>query len=203
MAKNAVAALMREDATKPVPASQDRLDKVRAKIIELRALEVHNAGLSEQQKENALKIRAIKEKELVDLFDMAKIHILGVEAEGNLPKYEIEVKPYYHANIPEENEKQAFEWLNKNKHGDMIKSTYTVTFGMGQEKRRKEFEALLKKGKYEYSYKFGVPWNTLTAFVKEQIEKYGKEPPLKMLGATVGRVASLVKEKKSTAKKEK
>lgn len=78
----------------------------------------------------------------------------------------------------------------------MIKGTYTIQFGMGMEKQRKAFETLLKKNKIEFSYKFGVPWNTLTAFIKEQIEDYHREPPLKLLGATVGRMAFLVKTRK-------
>jgi hypothetical protein len=188
---------MREEAARQPPASKDRLDRVRRKIIELRDLEIETASLEERQKEQSAKILAIKHKELVDLFDEAKITKLGVEASGNLPAYEIEIKPYYHANIPEDTKDKAFAWLQKNGHGDLIKATYTVAFGMGEEKRRKKFEELLVKGKYEFEYKFGVPWNTLTAFVKEQIEHYRKEPPLKLFGATVGRVANLVREKKA------
>jgi hypothetical protein len=190
-----ITTMMREDAKRPPP--KDRLERVRKKIIELRELEVTNLDLAERQKDNNEKIRKIKDKELVDLFDEAGIKSLGVEADGNLPAYEIELKAYYHANIPEEGAAKAFAWLKKHGHGDMIKATYTVSFGMGQEKKQKQFEVLLKKGGYEFEYKFGVPWNTLTAFVKEQIEHYKKEPPLKMLGATVGRVASLVKQKKA------
>ena len=54
----------------------------------------------------------------------------------------------------------------------------------------------MKKEKIEYSNKFGVPWNTLTAFVKEQIEEKKVTPPLELLGATVGRVVQVVKQKK-------
>lgn len=175
------------------PPSDDKLVKIREKISELRDLEFENASLSERMKENSSKIKEIKDKTLVDMFDEVKITNLGIEADGNLPPYDIEIRPYYHANIPEENEEKAFEWLTKNKHGDMIRGTYTVSFGRGEEAKRKKFEAFLDKSGFDYSYKFGVPWNTLTAFVKEQIEVYKREPPLKLLGATVGRVAALKK----------
>ena len=175
------------------PPSDDKLTKIRKKIAELRVYEFENTSLQERMAENSKKIKEIKDKTLVDMFDAVKITNLGIEADGNLPPYDIEIKPYYHANIPPENEEKAFDWLAKNKHGDMIKGTYTITFGRGEEKRRIAFEKFLDKGAYDYSYKFGVPWNTLTAFVKEQIETYKREPPLKLLGATVGRVAALKK----------
>lgn len=175
------------------PPSEDKLVKIRDKISELRDLEFENSSMQERISENSKKIKEIKDKTLVDMFDAVKITNLGIEAEGNLPPYDIEIKPYYHANIPPENEEKAFAWLAKNKHGDMIKGTYTVAFGRGEETKRKKFEAFLEKSGYDYSYKFGVPWNTLTAFVKEQIETYKREPPLKLLGATVGRVATLKK----------
>lgn len=195
-----VSAMMRADAATPKPPSKDRLDRARDKIKQLRELELKNAALAEQQADNARTIKAIKEKELVDLFDAAEISRLGIDADGNMPAYDVEIKAYYHANIPKENEPKAFAWLTKQGHGDMIKGTYTIAFGMGEEKKRLAFEKILQKGKYQFSYKFGVPWNTLTAFVKEQIEEKKKEPPLKLLGATVGRVASLVKAKKSSSK---
>lgn len=178
------------------PPSEDRLTRVREKISELRDLEFENQSLQERMRENSEKIREIKEKTLVDMFDSAGISSLGIEAEGNLPPYDVEIGPYYHANIPDETADQAFAWLTKNKHGDLIRGTYTVTFGRGEEKNRRKFEEYLEKNQFDFSYKFGVPWNTLTAFVREQIEVYKREPPLKLLGATVGRVAKLKKQKK-------
>lgn len=192
--------MMAEDA-KRLASNPDKLDKVRDGIRQLRDYEAESQTLQERLSDLSGKINEFKNKTLVDLFDEAQISSLGIEGDGNMPPYEIEIKPYYKANIPAENEAKAFAWLEKNKHGDMIKGTYTVSFGRGEEKQRKKFEALLKKGGYEYSYKFGVPWNTLTAFVKEQIEVYNRTPPLKLLGATVGRVASLVKKKDGQTKK--
>lgn len=190
---NALADMMADDAR--APPSQDKLVAVKQKIADLRDLEFENASLQDRMTENSEKIREIKEKTLVDMFDEIKITNLGIEADGNLPPYDIEIKPYYHANIPEEGADKAFAWLAKNNHGDMIRGTYTVQFGKGEEKNRKAFEKYLDKSGFSYSYKFGVPWNTLTAFVKEQIEVYKREPPLKLLGATVGRVAALKKQK--------
>lgn len=199
MAKKSTALLeaMREDAAQPAP--KDRLDKIRVRVTELRDLEKENADLTERMAKNSMRIRDLREKELVDLLDQAKIKGFTLEADGNAPAFEIEVGPYYHANIAadwEPSQRQAaFDWLRKKNHGDMIKAQYTVDFGRGQEKQQRAFEAALKKAKYNYKYDYGVPWNTLTAFVKEQIEEKKATLPLKLLGATVGRVAKIVKQK--------
>jgi hypothetical protein len=195
---NSIVSMMREDAARP--PSEDRLVKIRTKIAELRDLEVQSASTQERLTELNTKINNMKFRELVDVFDEAGVTKLAIGAEGNLPPYEIEIKPFYKANInslPPEEQPKAFAWLQKHKAGDLIKSTYTVSFGMGDDKRRKAFVALLKKGKFQYDFEFGVQWNTLTAFVKEQV-KAKKDIPLKTLGATVGRMASLVKPKKES-----
>lgn len=187
-------AAMAQDDTQQ--ADEATLENIRKKIEELRSLTFENVSLKERISQNNERIAALTNKELVDMFDAAKVKNLGVLADGNLPPYEVEIKPYYHANIPEEKAEEAFAWLRKNKHGDMIKGTYTVSMGRGTEGQQKKLLAYMKKEKIPYSYKFGVPWNTLTAFVREQVEKYEVTPPLDLLGATVGRVAQVKKEKK-------
>jgi hypothetical protein len=82
-----------------------------------------------------------------------------------------------------------------------VKRTYTIVFGKGEEKRATAFEAALKKLKVDYGSAFGVPWNSLTAFVREQTERFDRLPPpeqtndkrlpLDLLGATVGRVVTI------------
>jgi len=194
-----VASMMRADGKRPAP--KDKLDLLRKGVAELRDLELDNANKQEKITENNKRIWKMKTDELVALFDQAKVGGIRLEAEGNLPAYEVNVRPYYKANIgelDEEGQAKAFEWLIKNKHGDMIKSSYTVTFGMGEDKKRKKFEALLKKEKHQFSYSYGVPWNTLTAFVREQIETYKKSPPLKLLGAVADRMVQPVKAKKQS-----
>jgi hypothetical protein len=185
---------MKQDADRPVP--QDRLEKIRIKVVEMRDLELQTASLNERITKNNQRLKELRDKEIVDLLDQAKLKGFTVAQEGNIPPYEVEVAPYYHANIPEETATAAYEWLKKKGHGDIIKATYTVSFGLGEDKKKKAFEALLKKNKVEYTFKFGVPWNTLTAFVKEQVEEKKAALPLKLLGATVGRVAKVIKQKK-------
>ncbi len=187
---------MNDDKSQSAP--EDKLDRVRDKVRECRDLELENERMAATMKENSDKINRMKQQELVDLFDEVGVTSIGLEPEGNLPAYEIEVRPYYHANInmTEPSAPKALEYLRKRGDGDMIKSTYTVSFGMGEEKRQKSFEDLLKKNKIDYDSKFGVPWNTLTAWLRRMVEVEKKTPPLALLGATVGRRADVKKPKK-------
>jgi hypothetical protein len=196
-----VLALMREDAAKPPP--KDRLEALRLKIAELRALELERETISERLAENGKKLFEMKTKTIVELFDRAKVDNVGIPEDGNLPAYNVEVGWVYSAKLstltPEEFAK-AVAYIKKHEP-DMLKTTYTINFGMGEDKRRKAFEALLKKNKFDYSSSFGVPPNTLTAWVKEQIEVHKKSPPLKLLGATAERIVKLIKPKATRAKK--
>lgn len=185
---------MTKDAERPVAG--DRLEIIKKKIVEMRDLERDNAELSEKLSANNARLKALRDKEIVDVLDEAKLTGFTLAAEGNNPPFEVEIIPYYHANIPEDNAEEAYEWLRSKNHGDIIKATYTISFGRGQNKQQRAFESLLKKNKIEFDYKYGVPWNTLTAFVKEQIEERKATLPLKLLGATIGRVAKIVKQKR-------
>ena len=117
---------------------------------------------------------------------------------------DIVVEDYYHANIAadwdEEKRQKAFRWLEKNGHGDLIKAELTALFPrtlleLARWIRAKIYKLKLPK-KFrevvlpEIVIKETVPWNTLTSFVKEQVEK-GEKLPLETLGATVGKVAKI------------
>jgi hypothetical protein len=200
---SSVLALMREDAAKPPP--EDKLDKLRSKVAELRVLDAERAGIEERLAENGKKIFEMKTKTLVDLFDEAKVDNIGIPAEGNYPAYNVEVGTIIKANIGTPAEPKVDDFMKsidyiKKHEPDMVKTTYTVSFGLGEEKKRKSFESLLKKNKIEFSSSFGVPWNTLTSWVKGQLGAK-KSPPLKLLGATVERTAQLIKPKATSAKK--
>jgi hypothetical protein len=172
------------------PASKDKLDAVRAKVKEARDIDFSIQSLNERLSLLSKRKQELVHNELPDLFQDAKIDVLGIEPEGNMPGYDTELKDFYHANIPEARRDEAFAWLDKNKHGDMIKTVITVELGRGDRKTAKAVEQALRKLEVSYSSKLSVPWNTLTAFVKEQVEK-GAVLPLDILGATVGRVVKL------------
>ena len=95
----------------------------------------------------------------------------------------------FKADAPEAGE--AFAWLSEHGHGDIIRRTYTVSFGKGEEQLALDFEKVLNESETPYSASYGVPWNSLTAWLKEQIEKFKIVPPLHLFGATVGKVVDI------------
>lgn len=182
------------------PPSEDRLEKVRVILRQARDTERRIVDLEAALKEAKGQVLELKQKTLPDLFDEAGIDNLGLPAEGNLPAYDCKLGPYYHANIgaewEEERRQAAFKYLEDQGSGDLIKSAYIVLVPRGKRAFAKKVEAALTKLGAEFTSKLDVPWNTLTAWVKEQVEKKNNTPDLAVLGATVGRVVSL-KERKT------
>lgn len=183
---------MREDA-KP---KGDKLDRVRRELASLRDLEIEQTSLGERLKKIGADIKLAKEKTLVDLFDEAGISGLKLDAEGNLPAYEVELGDYYHANIPAEQADAAYDYLRSKKSEDLIKTAFTIEFGLGEARQTERFQRSLDKAGIEYSVKQGVPWNTLTAWFKaEHKKKPLSAKAMGLLGATVGRVVKVVKQR--------
>lgn len=193
--------LMMEDAQRP--PSGDKLVRLQETVAQLRDLELQREDINRRSAELGTKIHEIRTKTLVDQFDEVGISRIGIPAAGNLPAYEIELIDHVKANLGNLDDKEfskAIAWLEKKDLGDMIKTSIAVDFGMGktEETKRKKLVAFLEKNAIPFSSSFGVPWNTLTAYVKGQLRE--KKPvPLKLLGATVERTAALVKPKKTKA----
>lgn len=201
MAKGPSAAVAAAIGRDHRPPSEDKLDKLRSSLRVVRDLERELADLNEMVSERSAKILDMKMKSLPDLFAEAGVDNIGLPAEGNLPAYDVELKPYYKANIavdwPDDKRQTAFAWLDDNGHGDLIKSMFVVSLGRDDRTRAKKVEKALEKLGVPFSVELGVPWNTLTAFVKERIEKHKESPPLETLGAIVGKIVNLKPRKES------
>ena len=174
----------------------DKLEHVRDAVRRQLSLQQRIQDLTEENKILNKKLTDMSMHELPDLFNEAQIDHVGLAAEGNQPAYDAKLSPYYHANIPADRASEAFAWLDANGHGDLIKNVITIELGRGDNETAKKVMAALKKLDVDYSTKLTVPWNTLTAFVREQVEKYNKIPPLDILGAVIGQIVKL-KERKS------
>lgn len=186
------------DADGKKPAAPDKLEACRAKVKEMRDKTKEVEDAQARIKELNKQIAQIRDHDLVGLFDEAKIDSLGVPAEGNQPAFEVELEEYFHANIPKGNEAGAYEWMKKTKNEDMIKTSYTIEFGLGESKDCAKFEKALDKMGCGYDKKQGVPWNTLTSFVKGEFK--AKRPltakVMGLLGAEHFRRAKVVTQKK-------
>lgn len=182
-------------AAKKPTVSDDALDRLRERVRRCRDLtnEIHDG--EERIAAAKRELNQITSTELPDMFDEYGVSSVGIPAEGNAPAYIAETKPYYKAQIRDENANEAHAWLDKHGHGDLIKNMFSVEFGRTENKAADKLRQILEKMDVDFTQKKTVPWNTLTAFVKEQIEKHNATLPLDLLGATVGRVVKL-KEKK-------
>jgi hypothetical protein len=180
---------------KKVQPSEASLEKIRARLREARSIEKQISSMSEDVDGLKKDLNSLRHETLPDMFIEVGIDNLGIPAEGNLPGYDFKLSPYYRANIgadwPSDRRQQAFDYLEKRGDGDLIKTTITVLLPRDQRKMSKKIEVFLRKLKVNYSVDLSVPWSTLTAYVKEQIEKNDAVLPLETLGAQVGNVVKM------------
>ena len=183
------------NVARPIQPREDKLEALRLVVRAHRDLMDRIAALEEELKAARKSKWDMESRTLPDMFGEAGVDHVGIPAEGNMPSYDAVLSPYYHANIPPDQKEEAFEWLEREGHGDIIKTTVRVELGRGEREKAKTLENWLQRVGIEYSRDLGVPWNTLTAWLKEQIEKGNHIPPLSLIGATVGHIVRL-KERK-------
>lgn len=194
MTQQPSAALLAAIEEAPPSQSEDKLEQVRDLVRRARDLEREMENLEERQKELGREYFEVRTQKLPALFAELNMLAFTLDADGNEPAYEAKLETMISASIPEEKRPEAFKWLEKHKHGDLIKNTFSVLFGMGDNKKAKKLAAFLKKNKMEYDAKAAVHPSTLKAFVREQIEK-GRAVPLDLLGAFIQQTVN-VKQKK-------
>jgi hypothetical protein len=188
---------MLEEVEADIAPSKDTLAEIHGKVAELREFELTKAGLEEELKEVNIRIRDILWGELPKLMDEARVPGVTIAEEGNKPAYSVKIADEYKAVLPEENREAGLDVIKKYGGGDLIKAQFVVSFGMGDNKAIKKFESMLEKaGIVNYESKLSVPWNSLTAWFREE---YRKKPwsmtAMEAIGATVGRVAKVVKQR--------
>jgi hypothetical protein len=183
--------------SKPVP-TQDQSKELVVLATELATVEAEINQLERSLEVAKSRKKDITMRELPDLMMQYGQDKIGVPGLG----VEFVLEPYYHANIksdwPDDVREKAFAYLEGENAGDLIKAFITLQF------RKEDFE--LAKQLFEFlrskenlagatiNLEKGVAWNTLTSWLREQIES-GKVVPLETIGATVGHVVKLKKRK--------
>lgn len=191
MDKKLLKTLKAHQSTPPEAAMpSNALENVRNMVRSMRDLKHEVKELEERQEEKKKLLTQIETKDLPDLFAEYNLSSLGLDAEGNMPSYVATAQPYYKAVLPKESD-AGLRWLEENGHGDMIKRVYTIKLDRGTEEIATQLREFLEEHDLAFEEKEDVPWATLTAFVKEQIEKYSNTPPLELLGAFVGKIVKL------------
>lgn len=175
--------------------STTALLKVRPLMIKARELQVQKEDAERLLESLNTALNQVLTKDLPDAMQEAGIRKTTLEAQGNYPAVEIELKPFYQANIPvswpEEKRKAAFNWLQENGHGDLIKTEVSVPFAREDRDGALELSETLHSAGHNVSVKENVHAQTLTAFLREQVEQHGITPPLDIIGGVVGRIAKI------------
>lgn len=137
-------------------------------------------------------------KSLPDLFDRCMTDKIGLPEES----CDVVVEARYHAAIkadwPDEQRDAGFDELERVEAGDLVRCVLSVTFGKSElEFAREVAEYLRAWNKFEnrpVTIRREVPWNTLTAFVKTEMEAGNKHRlDLEKLGARAGREARIIR----------
>lgn len=150
----------------------------------------------EEVKEAEARLKILKEQAR----DIAERQLPDAMAEVGMAKFvltdgsEVTVKPYYSAKIGEDKRDECFNWLQDHGHEALIKDEVSITFNKGEHERAEEFKSQLEQQGIEYNGKMGVHPQTLTAFVREQVES-GAEFPLELFNVYIGQIAKVKRSK--------
>ena len=184
-----ILAMALKDATaedKPVPA--DKLEKIKHFGQLQRKLKKELADAENLVTVIKDKLKRVVENDLPEAMDAVQMTKFTLD-DGS----EIKVSSFYTASIPEERKTEAFDWMKEHDFDGMIKADVNVSFGKGEFEVAQAFVQFIRgfnMKAIEPEYKEHVHWQTLRAFVKEQVEK-GAPLPLDLFGVYIGRKADL------------
>ena len=97
----------------------------------------------------------------------------------------VSFKPFFKGSITKDNEREAFEWLENNNLGDIIKNIVSVRFGKGDNEVAIDLIQDLEKQGLSPDQKRKVEPMTLNALIGEQIND-GKAFPLELFSVYMG-----------------
>lgn len=98
--------------------------------------------------------------------------------------HKIAVITDHFASIAKENHEEAMRWFHENGFGDLVKEDITISFGRGETEMARglmEYLAATYGPKRKVVDKTGVHYQTLGAFIREQLGK-GAQLPEELLG---------------------
>lgn len=177
-----------EAAASAEQVPEDKLEKIAFLGEKQRKLIKQIAELENNLSMTKESLRKIVENDLPEAMDEVGMTSFVLE-DGS----KIKVSTFYSASIPEERKEEAFEWLKEHEFDGLIKADVKVQFGKGEFEIAQSFLQFIRgfnEKAIDPDYKESVHWQTLRAFVKEQVEK-GAALPLDMFGVFIGRKAEL------------
>lgn len=201
---NTIPAHIRNETVKP---SSDKLDAIRAKARQARDLEFQIKNLEEQVKEHKIQLYDIYSNQLPDLMLGAGVDTIGLPQEGNYLGWDYNLETFYRANIaakwPNEKREAAFDYIKSMGAEDLIKTEVVVYFPKGGVKLAQKLLSQVKKikmkppkgkkvaPKIRAELSRSIPHGSLSAWLKELVEKRHKVPSasdLEKIGGAIGRI---------------
>ena len=199
----AVAAAIKNSKTE---APKDKLEAIQAEAKKARDLEYSVQQLTDQIKEYRSKLNTIYLETLPQMMMDANVDKIGIAKEGNYPGYDYKLKKFYRANIAakwdDAKREAGFSYVTKLGAEDLIKTEVVVLFPKGGAKLAKKLVALARKmkitvkvGKKKISkvpvveLSKSIPHGSLSAWLKELVEKRHKVPSaddLEKIGGAIG-----------------
>lgn len=151
--------------------------------------ETRVATLEAQLAEAQAAVRLIEERSLPELLDEAQFGDSKIVTPSGL---EVSMSEVIRGSIPKGKEEPAFAWLEKYKHGALIKRKFVIEFGKDQEKWANKFQRDCAQRKRSLNLKRSKSVNpqSLLAFVRGQL-KEGVDIPMQTFGVFRQRFAKV------------
>lgn len=134
--------------------------------------------------------RHLREVEVPDYMQELGVQKLTLES-GDAIGY----KPDVRLEWDHEKKERAFKWLEEHEFGGMIKTEVISSFGKGELEKAKELLKSLAEQGLDPVLERDVNWQTMCAFLREQIEE-GNPIPLEEWGAVSINKATVSKPRK-------
>lgn len=177
------------------------MEQIRAGMAKVRVLELQKRQAEDDLAAAKRELNRMLQVVLPDNFDAAGITAFELGAIDNQPGIRAELKPYYSANIAgswnEEKRSAAFNYLESLEAGDLIKTQLSVSLPQGCWDQAQLLASLIEAQGFQPEVKQSVPHTSLTAWLKEQVERHNFTPDLAKIGGAVGRVVKISVEKDS------
>lgn len=148
------------------PVTDEDIKKVRDAAEKAMALRLDVERLGDELERKNAELKTTIEQTLPNAMIGARLETWPV---GNGSRFDLTTM--IAAGIPKDRAEEAYDWLEKNKHGDLIKRIITIRFGRDDVAWAKKFIADCAKRKkpLDITEAKKVEHQTLGAFVREQI----------------------------------
>lgn len=156
----------------------------------LLAQRLHDAKLDAARAEEEFKRTQKVVTDLEEHLIPDKMAEVGLEKFTTTTGFKIEVKETIRASIPVAKRDDAFQWLEDNGHGGLIKRTVVVGFDRDQEEKAKELRVQLEREFENVKTDRKVEPSTLRAFIAERL-RAEEDIPLPLFGAYRQRTAKV------------